>query len=414
MKNYLKGYRLSSRHLLLSQSGLFCLSPQQGQKTQEEPKERNLIAKLRFSCSMCYIARDSYWEHITHYPTTNLIEVYKIVQAEIIHISPIKGQTYAYIIHLSNNKTTVLYCCFPEEIITAAKSFHLWRLLPETLAYYRYLHGKNGVYLSKLSLLTLSQSSLNIKSKENDFIRDEEPPCSELLIKIDNDICSSLPVDNTNLDMFSVAMMEEATVIKKNETEIIFNKFAPLNVLDFSVQAIKGITNLANKKGYLARYLATAFIAFSLTFIIGKSAFITWHNNHLTEQVAESKSIAVDSLKLSNKLKKIKSDISKINAALGLQVSKAQLLKILSGLVTEDNELKFSVVDILPTEMQLRGTIKNAATLLTALSNINGFNQVEFNSPPATLKQGGERFFITLHFDENVKQYQEKNKELAQ
>lgn len=394
---------MSSRHLLLSQKGLFCFSFQQGDKIQKGDKKRNLIEALRFTCSTCYIARNLYWEHIVHYPTTNLFEVHKIVQAEVVHIAPIDGKTCAYIVNSSNNRTTVLYCCFPEKMIDTAKHFNLWRILPETLPYYRYLFGKAGIYLAKVNF-----SALNSDENKVGAIVDEVSPCSELLIKSDTELCSSLPVDRNNLDVFSVAMMEEATVIEKDEAEIIFNKFNLLNVVDFAAQAIEGITGLVNKKGDLARYMATVFIAFLLTFIIGKSAFITWHTNYLTEKVAGSKSAAVGSLKLSNELKKIKKDINKINTSVALQVPKAQLLTVLSSLVNKGNDLVFSTIDISPAEMQLRGISNNSANLLTTLSNIYGFNQVEFNSPPVTLKQGGERFFIKLRFDESIKKYQAK------
>lgn len=388
---------------------MFCLSLQQEGKAQEIPKQGSLINKLRFSCSSCYIARDTYWEHIAHYPTTNLLEVYKIVQAEIPHIAPIAGQTYAYLINSANNSTTVLYCCFNNKTIASAKSLKLWRLLPETLPYYRYLYGKVGVYLSKLELTLVNSDEIKQPSAT-----DEKAICSELLIKSDAEHGSSLPVDRANLDMYCIAMLDEAIIIDEHETKAIFNKLNYLTVIDFAAQAIEGLSGLVNKKGYLARYLATVGIAFLLTFILGKSAFITWHNDYLIEKVAESKNAAVDSLKLSNQLKNIKIKINNINASLTLQVPKAQLLIVLSSLINQENNLEFYLVDISPAEMQLRGTSSNSANLLTTLSNIKGFNQVEFYAPPVALKEGGERFFITLRFDESIKQYQEKDKELTQ
>lgn len=397
----LEGYRLSSRHLFLSQNELFFLLHGHEEGLQEESKKYNLIEMFRFTFSTCYLARNSYWEHIAHYPTANLLEIRKIVQAEVAHIAPMDGQTYAYIINLSNNRTTVLYCCFPEKVMALAKSFNLWRLLPETLPYYRYLFDKVGVYRTKLNTLAFNNS----EDKYN-LVNDDISLYSELLIKVDTDTCSSLPIDRDSLESFSITMMEEATILEKSESENIFNKFNLLNVLDFTVQAIRRITGLVNKKGYLVRYVAIVFIALLLTFIVGKSAFLTWNHSHLTEKIAESKNAAVGSLKLSNELKVIKTDINKINRSIALQVSKSQLLKVLSHLVEKDSSLEFSVIDISTAEMQLRGVSNNASNLLTTLSNINGFNQVEFNSPPAGLKEGGERFFIKLRFDENVRDYE--------
>lgn len=392
---------MSSRHVLLSLKGLFCLALQQEGGTEKEPTKRDLFESLRFICSTCYIARDSYWEHVAHYPTTNLHEIYKIVQAEIAHISPVDGQTNAFIVNSSSNKTIVLYCCFPEEIIITAKSYNLWRLLPETLPYYRYFYGETGVYSSTLNLSELSTNTDN-----NHTVVGDGSLYSELLIKNDADMFSSLPVNSDNLDMYSIAMREEATVITCNEKLKIFHKFNRLDVIDFIVQAIGGVKGIVSKNGYVARYITIAFIAFMLTFIVGKSAYTTWHYSYLTEKIAEAKSSAVGALKLSNELKIIKRDIIKINTSVTSQVSRFHLLNVLSDLIDKDNDLKYSIVDILSGEMQLRGTVKNSANLLMAIANINGFSQVEFSRPPVNIKEGGERFFINLHFDERVMQDQ--------
>lgn len=386
---------------MLSQSGLFCLSLENGGDVKEKSNKRNFIETIRFACSRCYIARDSYWEKITHYPTGNLLEVYKIVNAEVSSIAPIKGQTYAYIVNTASNKTTVLYCCFPENLLARAKSHRLWRLLPETLPFYRHFYGLSGVYLSTISLT--SAAEMTSRSGVEDDI---SARCSELLIKNDSNTCSTLPVNRDDLDTFSAVALEEATVINHNDMKSIFHKFTPLSIIDFTVQVIECVSGLVNKNTHLARYAAIASVTFLLTFIVGKSAFIAWHHSYLTDKVNQSKNAAAASLRLSNELKQVKLTVKKVNSAIASQIPKAYLLKILSDLVDEENSLKFSLIDILPTEIQLRGTSNNAANLLSTLANIDGFNQVEFNSPPASLKEGGERFFIKLQFDENVRQYQ--------
>jgi len=409
---------LSSHHLLLGQNGLFCLSSHQHLKKQQN---NNFIDKLRFHVSKCFIARDSYWENIVHYPTANIIEVYKIITAELPQVSPIKGHTYAYIVNLSNNKATVLYCCFSEEIVSAAKAHKLWRLLPESLPYYRYLFNKQGLYFSSVALtpfhyLTKKENGLiqkdhgltkkeSVLIKERSSIEDNAQHTSELLLKIEADKLSSLPVNKNNLDMFTTAMLAESSTLEKNDIHQLFNKFNPLNVLDFGHHVIEKVTQLVKKQSHLTSYVAIVLLTSILTFMIGKSLFLSWHESHLTQLIAESKVTANKSLKLSNELKKIKNDIDNINTNLAGHPPRTQLLRILITLVNKDNQLKFSTIDISPSQMQIRGTITNAASLLSALSKVTGFNQVAFNTPPATLRKGGEGFNIQLHFNDNITHY---------
>ena len=291
---------MSSRYLLLGPNGLFRLFNKRDGKSQEKFKKHSLIDAVRFACSTCYIGRSLYWERITHYPTTNLLEVRKIVESEIDYISPVDGNTYAYIVNLSNKRTTVLYCCFPEAIVSKAKSYNLWRLLPETLPYYRYLFGKTGVYLSKLDL-----SALLINNKENNVEVCDTSVSNELLIKNDGQNYSSLPVERENLDMFSTAMIKDADVIEQSNVEVIFEQFNSLIFIDLIAQVNEGIKGIVTKKAYLGRYFATVFLMALLTFIIGKSAFISWRHDYITNEITESKRAAVDSLAFSNQLKKI-------------------------------------------------------------------------------------------------------------
>lgn len=391
----LKGYRLNSRKLLLSQSALFYLPFGEGSIGEENSKYA-LINRICFTSSLCYVARDSYWEQLVQYPTGNLLEVYKIIKAEVAFIAPVEGRTFYYIVNTSKDNTAVLYCCFSEKVIEKANQLSLWRIQPETLPYYRYLYGRSGVYLTRLPLAFL-------KNRANEQVETgDQIPDSEVLIKIDGSNCSSLPVNKTKLDDFTAATIDEASIIEQDEVKLLFNKFNLFSLADFLGQVVQFLMNTLNNKGYLVRYLAIVFITFILTFIVGKSATLTWYNNYVNEQIASAKSSAVTSLKLSNELRDIKSDISKVNASLELQVSKKALLNILSSLVTEENELEFTVIDISQNEMQLRGTTKSSVDLLTALSNASGFDEVKFYSPPASLKNGLERFFITLRFDQNI------------
>ncbi|MBU2869359.1 hypothetical protein [Colwellia sp. E2M01] len=382
--------------LLLRQGSLFCLPFEKEEEGSKEHKD-DLITRVRFSCSLTYVARNSYWEGIVQYPTTNLVEVYKIVKSEIGNISPVSGHTFAYIINSSKKQTTVLYCCFSEEVIASAESLNLWRLLPESLVYYRHFYGKSGVYLANLNLLPVNHIIKEQNRSDNKLTQS-----SDILIKIDGDTCSSLPVDQTKADMFTAAMIDDAQIIEKSEIETVFNKFNLLKAIDFAVQCILFIINFFNEKGHLARYFSIAIVTFIFTFMLGKSAVLNWHNNYLTDKVADAKNVAAQALKVTNELNSIKSDIDKIDAVLALQLSKQKVLRLLASLVTEDNALVFSTIDITPGEIQLRGTVKNSANLLTALSKVNGFTEVEFNAPPASLKDAQERFFIKLRFDNNI------------
>lgn len=395
-----KGHGLSNHNLLLRQSNLFCISS----TSNELLKEQSLLNKLRFYWSTCYISREDYWEHITHYPTTNLMEVYKISKAELPYISPIDGNTYAYIVNVSKNKTTVLYCCFSKKVIASAQSNKLWRLLPESLPYYRYFFDKKGIYHTCSNLTAFKDNKRPLNA-----VNIETEEASELLVKIDNDNLSSLPASDMNADTLSIAMLEDAASIDASETQRILNKFSSLKILDFSFHVIEYFTLFTQNKSYLARYLIAFFMAFIFTFMLGKSAFLVWNNTYLTDVVAESKQAAAKSIKLSNQLKQVKSNIVNINESINTHLPKELILQVLVNIVNKDNDIVFAAINVSSEEIQIRGTAKNASALLNTLSKISGFKQVEFNTPPATLRTGEQRFNININFDNKLKISNELN-----
>jgi len=384
--------------LFLSLNGLYHLSHQQHAKT--------ITANWRLSSSLCLISRDCYWEHVAHYPTANIVEVYKIISAEINQISPLPGKTHAFIINLSQSQAVVLYCCFSDNIVTKAASYNLWRLVPESLPFYRTLYGDNQLYYTDATFSAINLSPLSIEHEETASLDTESETNKtlnhQIIIKIETNKLASLPhISNADIPL-SDSAISDALLINNEKYYQILMDFRVLDSLDLMLQ----ITGNIKKSIIRNKHLSTAATMFCaslvLTFILGKSAFLLWQHDYLSNEISSAKANAVSAIKLSNNLKKTKLDINKINQHLSEHSPKTQLLRILNTVSNHDNKLKFQTINISPVDIQLQGTTISAAALLADLSKVKGFSQVEFNSPPATIKSVGERFNINITYDQKI------------
>lgn len=389
---------MNKQPLFLSLNGFHQLSHQQ----QKKP----LTANWKLSSSSCLITRDCYWEYVAYYPTTNIIEVYKIIAAEIDQISPFPGKTTAFIVNLSQNKAVVLYCCFLDTILAKAAPYNLWRLVPETLPLYRALFGDNKIFYTDATFSSVNIISANSEPEKStsptEKFESNKQLNNQLIIKIDANKLASLPQNLDTTMPFSDAMLNEAQLIKNETYHKILTRYRALDVLDFTVQAADFIKNSFLHYKHLSSIASIFCVSLILTFIMGKSAFLLWQHDHLSNEISLAKANAFHSVGLSNDLKKIKLDIKNINEHLNEHGTKTQLFKLLKKLANNDNKLVFKTINISPAEIQLHGTITSAAALLADLSKIKGFSQVQFNTPPATKKDIGENFNINVVYDQQI------------
>lgn len=399
----LKGYQVNKHPLFLSLNGFYHLSHQQ-------QKDKTLTANWKLSSSECLISRDCYWEHITHYPTANIVEVYKIISAEIMHISPLKGKTYAFIINLSKSRTVVLYCCFSDEIITKAATYNLWRLIPETLPFYRSLFNDNKLYYTDITISPVKLSSGSIKHEVehvepallDNALEPNKTLHHQLIIKVEANKLASFPQTSNVTIPLSESMIGDAQIINNTKYYQVLMNFRALDSLDFIVQITDKIKKTLIRNKHLSSVITMFCISLVLTFIVGKTALLLWQQDHLSNEITSEKANSVLSIRLSNNLKKAKIDINNINKHLSEHSPKTQVLRVLKSTINNDNKLEFKTINISPVDMQLQGTVNSAAALLADLSKIKGFYQVQFNSPPATIKNIGERFNINISYDQKI------------
>lgn len=373
--------------LILNQDGVYFLS-------NGKQRGKKLATGWRFFSSTCYISRSSYWETVTSYPTANLFEVYKIVTAEIPHISPVSGDVRAYVIGTVKQKTYVLFCCFSVEIMNKASFHSLWRLIPETLPIYRQYLNTNKSYLIDVAL---SPYPL-----EDGFESHLSEINNKLLVNVSPQRLASLPFDSNARDDTLPALCETAEKVDNNAYFKILKQPHPMKIVDVSSQFISVFKRLFKNNKKSALYGVLFLGSVLLTYVIGKSSYLLLQEQQLSAEVTQTKRAASDVLILANNLKKYKSDITLLNEALLSQTPKAQLLMHLSSLLDLEISVEFKTIDIMPTGVKVTGTVTSATILLAKLAEISGIKNVEFISPPATTKEGAERFNIYFDYDENA------------
>lgn len=384
---------MARRALFLGLNGLYQLADsfQEDRRTKnrEEVEGKNrLDTRLPLFISSCFITRDAYWEQVKYYPTTNIFEVNKIMDAERKVISPLPGKTYSYIISLSGQQSIVLYCCFSRNLLEQASKYNLLRLIPESLPLYRNLLGKDAVYHSQYCLEPVVMNNTEIKQACVD--------CN-LMIQISAQRLASLPVSDPTRFLM-VAQQEEAQLLNGQQYFSLLKQFHPLKLSDYYAQAINYIRVLKRRWVHIVPSLIIFAVSFCFTIMAGLSLLTLWQHNHLREEVAKANVYALDAVKDANKLKNIKSEIVKINQVLAEHPNKVMLLQKLIVL-SKQHPFKLTSLDISPIEIQLRGTTSSAAKLLSALSKTAGFKGVKFINPPARTKDDEERFYITLSYN---------------
>ncbi|GLX77585.1 hypothetical protein tinsulaeT_09250 [Thalassotalea insulae] len=379
---------MSVPSLFLGQTGLYQFIFQQKDKRFDKLKSKVNFSGLK---EKFFVSRDCYWEKVVYYPTGNLFELYKIINSEIIDISPINGNTSAYIINISAQRSIILYCCFTVETCERMKQLGIWYFIPETLAYYRALHENIGCYLCKNSL-----SPLNGDNISEDIIS------NEVVIKVENDDLSSLSLNSKAGLRIVAPIFELSSEILTEELRHIICKRGMYDVIDFSAQLIVlAREKISGKKPILKNILLFSITAL-FTFVFGKSVFLNWEYEKLQQEISANRDKAAKAIQLSNQLKNAKLGFEKINQTINEHSSKVKILEILSQISNQDEKLIFQSINILPSEIQLQGIAFSSTELLTLLSKVKGFNSVAFSSPPVAIKEQGERFNISLLYDEKI------------
>jgi hypothetical protein len=382
---------VGSYPIVLNFKGVFQLDSNQ---YNTEINNKKKISTLNLSNTLCLVSRDCYWEHVVSYPTSNPIEVKNIIASEIITISPVSGETVAFIIRIANKKTIVLYCCFSDELLARAKEFNLWRLIPESLPLYRELCNKNGSYAVSSSISPL----LYFCAEENDKNKQDHLK-KTIVIKVNGDQFASLPLFFDNGNLHSELLFQESEGIGTQEYLRILKSYKPLNTFDHIIQIFHFISKFLSTNRSVFPYFYMFFIGLISSYFLGKSMWLLWTHEHLTQTITSNKSDASQVIKRSNSLKKIIEDITKINKTLNEHIPKTPMFKKLKEIIIAEETTEFDVITINPTEVQLIGVTESSTSLLSLLSKAPGVTKVEFSIPPVTIKGKGERFNIHMVYE---------------
>lgn len=387
---YKKGYHVSSSSLLLNFSGLYQNVYSKPQQQFEIDAKGHLLStffkRWKLTFAKCYLARGTYWETVVSYPTGNILETKTIIQSEIGSIAPLSGTTYAFIINLSKNHTTVLYCCFPSNILEHANKHGIWRILPETLPFYRSLFFEKGAFLIEG----------RFQSLDAQIEQANDTDISQFLIRISDGNIASLSLCSDEMEVSALEGLDDYLSIDNEKYLDVASTKSWLELIDFVSNCYFKFQNLKDKLSSRLSYAAGFIISFFLAFIISKSIFISWQEDNFKEKISVARTSANESIKLTTDLKQAKVDIEKLNNVFNQQTRKSYLLQLLDSLINDDNELIFSSINISPSEIYIIGTVKSATVLLSRLSEIEEFEEVQFVSPPAEVKDLGERFNIKL------------------
>lgn len=349
-----------------------------------------------------FVSREEYWEQVVSYPTPNVIELYKIIRAEIDIVAPIKGTTQAYIVNIDSDNSTVLYCCYNEQFMQQVNTFGLWRLTPISLPFYRrYYQSPSLLYL------TIDLYRVNGATKDVETFHDRESHES-LLLKISNGSMSSLPCSDDE-SQFIAMKGEEANRLEEPEIDDALSKPSLLKYTDLISPLIKYFFHLKERWGNRTKYVLIFITCVFVSFNLGWSAFLIWQNSSLTDKVEEQREDANKAVNVVNKLNTIKADISKINHQIAQANSKVLLLAKLNELAESDDSLIIQSVEIYKNDVKISGVSANATDVLSILIRLNEFENIKFISPPSSRGKDREFFNISFEYRGNSQIVSEKN-----
>ena len=350
-----------------------------------------------------FVSRDQYWEQVVSYPTANIIELYKIIRADIDSVAPIIGTTQAYIVSIDSDNSTVLYCCYNEEFMQQINTLGLWRLTPISLPFYRRYYQSPSLLHLTIDLYKVNNATKGVEAFHD--IEDQE----SLLLQISNESMSSLPCSNNNENPFIAMKSEEASKLDDSEIDEVLSKPSLLKYTDLISPLINYFFHLKARWGNKAKYVLIFIISVFVSFNLGWSAFLIWQNSYLTNKVEAQREEANKAVNVVNKLNTIKADILKINHQIVQASSKVLLLAKLNQLAESDDSLIIQSVEIYKNDVKISGVSANATDVLSILIKLNEFENIKFISPPSSRGKDKEFFNISFEYRDNSQIASEKN-----
>lgn len=294
--------------------------------------------KKRTIATICLLERDVYWQAERQYHNITLLDLPKIMKAELRHIAPFSGHVFWQIKQLTTSKATVVYFALPQEYIELIR------------AKCQFIYPLNYDISSELSII---DQGLNFNSTISNIAK----------ASIDNQIGVVAQKNMLNLAGFRVPMpKEEASVSQR----------------------------LSFKK--LAVICASSVVAFTLF----SSAYLSLSFNYYETKVADNGVSVEKALKSQRELRE-KSQSKQEFDTFGQE--NPNVLAILSDISFYEEKYAIQRIHLHPKGVTITGTSETSATnLLTILLKHPAVNEAKFARPLAKNRAGEEVFVIEVVF----------------
>jgi len=294
------------------------------------------IKEKRKSTHVCLLERGSYWQAERQYKNINIIDLPKLIKAEVATISPFPGRVFWKIKSFSSTQVSIIYVAVP-------------------IAYVELIAEKcNFLYPLSLDNPTLSDTSDLVFGLGGD---------NYSVTDYAQDI-----VDIKNKNLFTLA----GFYLFKNKAE------------DSKVQ------RLSLKKLILISITSVTF------FVVISSAYLGFNLNYLKDAALNNRTVVEQALKTQRELKikfESKQELDQFFK------DNRNVFAILSQLSFKDEKYTIDRVHLHPKGFEISGTSETSATnLLTLLLKEPSISEAKFSRSVSKNRNGDDVFVITAVF----------------
>lgn len=294
--------------------------------------------KRRSIATVCLLERDVYWQAERHYHNITLLDLPKIMKAELRYIAPFSGHVFWQIKQLTTSKATVIYFALPEEYMA---------LISEKC---QFIYPLNDGVSSELPII---EQRLNCKSVNADVAR-------------------------ANLD---------------NQVEVVAQK-SILNLVGFRVPVPQNKVLVSQRLSF--KKLAAICVSSVLAFIILSFAYLSLSLNYYENKVADNAVAVEKALKSQRELRKKSQSKQEFDA---FAQENPNVLAILSDMSFDDEKYTIQRIYLHPKGVMITGTSESSATnLLTLLVKHPAVREAKFARALAKNRAGEEMFVIEVVF----------------
>ena len=294
----------------------------------------------RRKANVCLLERDSYWQAERHYKNINIIDLPKLMKAEMATISPFPGRVFWKIKHVDLNQATIIYIVIPIEY---------YDIIIEKCQFIYPATDKQH------TLPFISNTSPTI-----DLSEDSSGKSIELITELARDI-----KQKNILCLIGFYLLQNKDIETKSQR---------LSLKQLAI--VSGISLLL-------------FTAIS-------SSYLYFNLKHYESKVVENKEAVEKALKTQRELKTILESKEEFETFLS---ENKNVLAIFSHINFKDEKYNIERVYLHPKGFQISGTSESSATnLLTILLSFPQISEAKFVRPVSKNRSGEDVFVIEVSF----------------